>query len=143
MEDIENSTTVRDYVQALQKSPSPENDAELEQLADKIGRVLASMHSSDIIHGDLTTSNMLLRQPETASEVILIDFGLSQISSLHEDKGVDLYVLERAFLSTHPNTEEVFARVLKVYEQTYKKSAEVIKKLDEVRMRGRKREMIG
>jgi tRNA A-37 threonylcarbamoyl transferase component Bud32 len=35
----------------------------------------------------------------------LIDFGLSYMSHLPEDKAVDLYVLERAFLSTHPNTE--------------------------------------
>ena len=53
-----------------------------------------------MIH-DLTTSNMLLRDSE---DIVLIDFGLSYISSLVEDKGVDLYVLERAFLSCHPNT---------------------------------------
>ena len=57
--------------------------------------------NSDVIHGDLTTSNMLLRDSE---DIVLIDFGLSYISSLVEDKGVDLYVLERAFLSCHPNT---------------------------------------
>lgn len=37
----------------------------------------------------------------------MIDFGLSYTSTLLEDKGVDLYVLERAFLSTHPNTEDL------------------------------------
>lgn len=35
----------------------------------------------------------------------MIDFGLSYQSSLLEDKAVDLYVLERALLSSHPNTE--------------------------------------
>ena len=143
MEDIENSVTVRDFIQKHQKSATSDDQTALEELADKIGKVLASMHSCDIIHGDLTTSNMLLRQPESSSPLILIDFGLSQISSLHEDKGVDLYVLERAFLSTHPNTEELFDRVLKVYGQSYKKSTEVLNKLEEVRQRGRKRVMIG
>ena len=38
---------------------------------------------------------------------VIIDFGLSYVSSLPEDKAVDLYVLERAFLSTHPNSEEM------------------------------------
>ncbi|XP_072013537.1 EKC/KEOPS complex subunit Tp53rkb-like [Amphiura filiformis] len=143
MEDIQDSVTVRDFIRRLQKSTSPDDQTALQELADKIGSVLASMHSCDIIHGDLTTSNMLLRQPESSSPLILIDFGLSQISTLHEDKGVDLYVLERAFLSTHPNTEELFERVLKVYGQSYKKSADVLKKLEDVRQRGRKRVMIG
>ena len=42
----------------------------------------------------------------------VIDFGLSFQEGVAEDKGVDLYVLERAFLSTHPNTETLFAEVI-------------------------------
>ena len=42
----------------------------------------------------------------------MIDFGLSFQEGVAEDKGVDLYVLERAFLSTHPNTEKLFAEVM-------------------------------
>lgn len=57
--------------------------------------------------------------------------------------GVDLYVLERAFLSTHPNSEAVFKVILDSYKNTYKGSKEVIAKLDDVRLRGRKRTMVG
>ncbi len=32
---------------------------------------------------------------------VIIDFGLSTTSTVAEDKGVDLYVLERAFISAH------------------------------------------
>ncbi len=32
---------------------------------------------------------------------MIIDFGLSTTSTVAEDKGVDLYVLERAFISAH------------------------------------------
>ena len=46
---------------------------------------------------------------------ILIDFGLSYQSTLIEDKAVDLYVLERAFNSTHPESEPMFAKVLEAY----------------------------
>ena len=46
---------------------------------------------------------------------VLIDFGLSYHSSLIEDKAVDLYVLERAFASTHPDSEPLFAAVLNAY----------------------------
>ena len=146
MEDFVNSVTVREYIEDFQRrSASLE---ELFQLAETIGKILARMHSSDVIHGDLTTSNMLLRQQSSDSKfltlsIILIDFGLSQISGLAEDKGVDLYVLERAFLSTHPDTEEAFEKVLSTYRKSYKKSDEVLNKLDEVRQRGRKRVMVG
>lgn len=110
-----------------------------------MGQILAKMHDEDVIHGDLTTSNMLLRRSGEQAEynLVLIDFGLSYISALPEDKGVDLYVLEKAFLSTHPNTEEVFEKLLKSYASSSKKSLAVIKKLDEVRLRGRKRSMVG
>jgi len=58
--------------------------------------------------------------------------------------GVDLYVLERAFLSTHPNTEQLFKLVLKAYKHAYGgNSKDTFAKLDEVRLRGRKRTMVG
>ncbi|KAM4622970.1 EKC/KEOPS complex subunit TP53RK [Discoglossus pictus] len=137
LEDIEGSITVRDYIISIK------DDCKLYDLAEKIGQLLARMHDEDVIHGDLTTSNMLLRSPFDELNLVLIDFGLSFISALPEDKGVDLYVLEKAFLSTHPNTEEVFKALLKSYSTTSKKSGPVIKKLDEVRLRGRKRSMVG
>lgn len=132
---------MRDHIASTQSC----KELELERLAERVGQILAKMHDEDVIHGDLTTSNMLLRRgPEDGeSELVLIDFGLSCISALPEDKGVDLYVLEKAFLSTHPNTEELFEKLLKSYAASSKKSAAVIKKLDEVRLRGRKRSMVG
>ena len=45
----------------------------------------------------------------------MIDFGLSYVSTLAEDKAVDLYVLERAFASTHPDSEPLFTSVLTAY----------------------------
>ncbi|XP_043841392.1 EKC/KEOPS complex subunit TP53RK [Dromiciops gliroides] len=141
LEDIEESLTVRDYIQSIQKT---ETDPEkLSLLARKIGKVLAQMHDEDVIHGDLTTSNMLLKLPIEQLNLVLIDFGLSFISALPEDKGVDLYVLEKAFLSTHPNTETLYQDLLKSYSSESKKSGPVLKKLDEVRLRGRKRSMVG
>lgn len=84
-----------------------------------IGSELAKMHLADIIHGDLTTSNMMLRHPsstaDSKTQLVLIDFGLSYQSNLTEDKAVDLYVLERAFSSTHPDSEPLFASILASY----------------------------
>ncbi|KAI5122253.1 hypothetical protein M0805_007118 [Coniferiporia weirii] len=118
-----------------------------------IGVQLAKMHRADVVHGDLTTSNMMLQKRrqkpfgtdgESSAELVLIDFGLSFVSSLAEDKAVDLYVLERAFASTHPDSEPLYASVLKAYaEESGKNWKAVSKKLDEVRLRGRKRSMVG
>lgn len=95
-----------------------------------IGRQLAIMHEADIIHGDLTTSNMMLRPASAPAskdspvqvdldhdEVVLIDFGLSSVSAFAEDKAVDLYVLERAFASTHPASESLFQTILDSYAE--------------------------
>lgn len=143
LEDIIHSVTVKDHIASAQASE--QNPQDLQTLADKIGETLAQMHDEDVIHGDLTTSNMLLVSgaEDQNMKLVLIDFGLSYISALPEDKGVDLYVLEKAFLSTHPKTETLFERLLKSYTASSKKSSVVLKKLDEVRLRGRKRSMVG
>lgn len=85
----------------------------IQSVAEKIGKVVASCHASDLIHGDLTTSNILFS--ETLSEAVLIDFGLAQVSAMTEDKAVDLYVLERAISSTHPEASELFPLILEAY----------------------------
>ncbi len=75
----------------------------------------------------------------------MIDFGLGFSEGSPEDKGVDLYVLERAFLSTHPNMEKEFAEVLVGYKSKLNKADRriVVDKYEEIRMRGRKRTMVG
>ena len=63
---------------------------------------------------------------------VLIDFGLAYMSTLVEDKAVDLYVLERAFSSTHPQSEPLFAGVLKAYETKMGKEwAAISRRLDD------------
>lgn len=46
---------------------------------------------------------------------MLIDFGLASQATLPENYAVDLYVLERAFASTHPASEGMYAGVLEAY----------------------------
>ena len=76
----------------------------------------------------------------------VIDFGLGYVEGSVEDKGVDLYVLERALISTHPFAEFMFDEILNTYksEMKDKKSRqEIVRKYEEIRMRGRKRDMLG
>jgi TP53 regulating kinase-like protein len=76
-------------------------------------------------------------------DVVLIDFGLAGQSSSEEDRAVDLYVLERAFGSTHPRAEKFFEEVLEGYKVAYKGAGVTLRRLEDVRLRGRKRSMIG
>jgi len=173
--------TVRDVlVEGGKRGRGREGDVDAERWVDgvgelmgKIGRAVGRMHEVGVCHGDLTTSNMMLRPLEISQmdgaitggdavdgnvtdgwrvdsaggelkgEIVLIDFGLAGQSLQDEDKAVDLYVLERAFGSTHPEAEEGFQKVLKAYGESYKGAKVVLKRLEDVRMRGRKRSMLG
>ncbi|CAK8996775.1 Calcium-dependent protein kinase 2 (PfCDPK2) [Durusdinium trenchii] len=109
-----------------------------------LGQVIAKLHNADITHGDLTTSNVLLRSKDSA--LVLIDFGLARAQASVEDKAVDLYVLERAFSSTHPGSESLFTQVLDSYSATLAPASDrekVLAKFRQVQQRGRKRAMIG
>ncbi|PCH38314.1 hypothetical protein WOLCODRAFT_66326, partial [Wolfiporia cocos MD-104 SS10] len=139
---------------AYDDDPADDADQEIEEepllqyedVMQMIGTEIAKMHQADIIHGDLTTSNMILRHPSSRKglQLVLIDFGLAYTSTLVEDKAVDLYVLERAFASTHPASEPLFASVLKAYQSKMGRDwTAVSKRLDDVRLRGRKRSMVG
>jgi TP53 regulating kinase-like protein len=124
----------------------------LKALMGRLGSAVARMHGVGIIHGDLTTSNLMLKGAASndladdkilEGEVVLIDFGLASQSTAEEDRAVDLYVLERAFGSTHPRAESLFSELLSGYGKSFKGANIVLKKLEEVRMRGRKRSMLG
>ncbi|KAJ3663962.1 hypothetical protein Zmor_008175 [Zophobas morio] len=145
MEHFENSIVVKDFISSVSEEVA-------NKLACKVGAALGKMHASNIIHGDLTTSNMLLVNKNNQAvyeelkdlDLIFIDFGLSHIESSAEDKGVDLYVLERALISTHSLAKSIFEQVLDGYKSEYKSGfKEVFIKLEEVRARGRKRTMVG
>lgn len=130
-----------------------EDDVELKDLMRRMGTAVGTMHKVGIVHGDLTTSNLMLNPPPPSEEangekllggeVVIIDLGLASGSQSEEDRAVDLYVLERAFGSTHPRAECIFHELLDAYRGTFKQAPGVLKKLEDVRMRGRKRSMLG
>jgi TP53 regulating kinase-like protein len=135
------------------------DNAPLVSLMRRIGAAVAKLHRCGVVHGDLTTSNMMLRPhrkdranghgsgDERAAllegDIVLIDFGLATQSTSEEDRAVDLYVLERAFGSTHPRAERLLEQMLQAYAETFKQAGPVLRKLADVRMRGRKRSMLG
>ncbi|KAK1373055.1 Non-specific serine/threonine protein kinase [Heracleum sosnowskyi] len=114
---------------------------EMADIAMQIGDAIAKLHDGGVAHGDLTTSNMLIRS--ATNQLVLIDFGLSFTSTLPEDKAVDLYVLERALLSMHSSCGNVMDQILAAYRKSSKQWSATFNKLAQVRQRGRKRTMIG
>jgi len=125
MEEIE-GMRVKD---ALEQMP----EEEARKVCEKIGAVAGRLHMSDIVHGDLTTSNMLLE----GDRIVVIDFSLGSRSSELEDKGVDMHLLEEAFHSAHYRRSELYATVKDSYVKTYPGGADVLKKVKEIEKRGR------
>lgn len=93
------------------------------------GEMISLLHKHNIIHGDLTTMNILV----TDEKLYLIDFGLSYISHKVEDKMTDLYTYIKAVECVH--SEEYVKDIYKGYEL----NEEEEKKLDEIKRRGRKK----
>lgn len=118
------------------KSPTDEKAAKAMR---EMGSIVARLHENEIIHADLTTSNFMLHE----GTVHVIDFGLSFVSSMDEDKAVDLYVMERAFASSHPGLEPLFEVAMQAYVEGSPRAPQTLKRLKKVRARGRKRSMVG
>jgi Kae1-associated kinase Bud32 len=105
-------------------------------LCKKIGISIGRLHKNNVIHGDITTSNMIYQD----GKIHFIDFGLGEINSEIETKGVDLHVLMEAIESAHSKFSNFFKYVLDGYKSEYKDDAGlVIKKIDEIVKRGRYR----
>lgn len=109
---------------------------ERESICRLIGENIAWLHNGNIIHGDITTSNMILFN----DRIYFIDFGLGEINNEIEAKGVDLHVLMEAIESTHSKYADYFKFVLEGYKKELIEDANlVINKIEEIVKRGRYR----
>ena len=110
------------------------SNEEVSELAKKIGEQVGKLHKNSLIHGDLTTSNMILRE----NKIYLIDFGLSNSSSRLEDQGTDLAVLKEAFKSTHFRRMELLWQSFKEgYLSKNDEGDKVLNVLKNIEKRGR------
>ncbi len=109
--------------------------SDFESLSREIGRKVACLHNNNIIHSDLTTSNIILKNE---NEIYFIDFGLSFFSHKVEDMAVDLHLLKEALESKHYRIwEKCFEKIVDGYKQESKHGELVIKRLSVVEKRGR------
>jgi len=107
-----------------------------ESYVREAGREIGRLHTACIMHGDLTTSNMILRRND--GRCVLIDFGLAQATSEIEQRGVDIHVFFQTLESTDPkNAVGLKAAFAGGYAETFAGADDVISREHEIELRGR------
>lgn len=99
------------------------------EILKKIGKEIRKLHDSGIIHGDLTTANIILKN----NEPFFVDFGLGFFSHKEEDKAVDIYLFKQVIEAKHYNFSEEFKHIL----EGYLADNSFARRLDKIGQRGR------
>jgi len=139
MVDVADATIIMEFVKGKQVKQVLDDlsTRERHQLCRHMGKLIGRLHSHGIIHGDLTTSNMILTP---YNRVVFMDFGLSEWSKELEARGVDLHLMKRALQSTHFRyAKECFTAVMEGYAETLGDAGakSVLEKIGEIERRGR------
>jgi len=139
MVDVAEANIIMEFVEGKQVKEVLDHVSSEERLSlsSLIGRMIGRLHKHGIIHGDLTTSNMILTP---YGKVVFVDFGLSERSVELEPKGVDLHLMKRALQSTHyKHAKECFKAVINGYAEAVgkEKAKKVTAKIREIEKRGR------
>ncbi|MBW1839533.1 MAG: Kae1-associated serine/threonine protein kinase [Deltaproteobacteria bacterium] len=112
------------------------NPKERETVYKGIGEALGKLHTAGIVHGDVTTSNMILKD----GKVFVIDFGLGKTSKRIEDYAVDLYVLMEALKAAHFKIlDSAWAGIVKAYKYNNTNAEQVLKRFQDIDKRRRYR----
>jgi TP53 regulating kinase-like protein len=139
MVNVKKATIIMEFIKGKLVKQLLDNISESQRsnLCIAIGESIGRIHSSGIIHGDLTTSNMI---QTSQGKIFFVDFGLGEKSKELEARGVDLHLMKRALQSTHFRfAEECFNIVVKGYSEIL--DAEIVKKvlakIKQIERRGR------
>jgi TP53 regulating kinase and related kinases len=139
MVNVPESSIIMEYIEGQQVKQllNKVSKADRHDLCVKIGESIAQLHSHGLIHGDLTTSNMI---QSTDGKIFFVDFGLGEKNTELEAQGVDMHLMKRALQSTHYQFwEECFQSVLCGYTSVLgiEKAEKVYEKIREIERRGR------
>jgi TP53 regulating kinase and related kinases len=139
MVDVPEASIVMEYVagQQVKGLLNIVDEDQRNRVCMKIGESIGKLHFHGLIHGDLTTSNMI-QTPE--GKIYFVDFGLGEKNSELEAQGVDLHLMRRALQSTHfmfwePCFRSVFCGYAK--SVTLEVAEKVYEKICEIERRGR------
>jgi TP53 regulating kinase-like protein len=137
--DVKNATIIMEYIDGKQIKELLEETSgtERQRLCFEIGGLVGKLHEYGVIHGDLTTSNIILDQ---GGKIYFIDFGLGEKTKEIEARGVDLHLMKRALQSTHFRfaaecLDAVFEGYCNILETEVSKRA--LDKIEEIERRGR------
>jgi TP53 regulating kinase-like protein len=140
--DPQNATIIMRYIEGekLKNIIDTLDTIKKEKFFKDIGSMVAILHKNGHVHGDITTSNLIVSKKET---IFLIDFGLHEYSDTIEDKSVDLHLFKRVLISSHGNDYKFcFNAFLEGYRSEYEKEdlnegKYIIKNVDAIETRGR------
>jgi TP53 regulating kinase-like protein len=137
--DMKNAVITMEFVEGKQVKQvlASVSRKERQDLCFKMGELIGKLHGHGVIHGDLTTSNMILN---VEGKVFLVDFGLGEKNMELEARGVDLHLMKRALQSTHYLfAEECFKNVMIGYSSVLgtEEARKVLGKIREIERRGR------
>ncbi|MET1123817.1 MAG: Kae1-associated kinase Bud32 [Archaeoglobaceae archaeon] len=124
--DVEGDTIVMERVKGVVA-----RDCMSVELSREIGRLLAKMHSANIVHGDVTPANIIV-----GDRVYFIDFGLAYFDTEVEPKGVDLHVYIESLKAGFDNWEKLAEAFVEGYLEAGG-SEEVVERAREIDTRGR------
>jgi TP53 regulating kinase-like protein len=137
--DVKNALIVMEYVDGkqLKQLLNEVSNDERNRLCRQVGELVGRLHKYGIVHGDLTTSNMIYTRD---GKIFFVDFGLGEKTKDVEAMGVDLHLMKRALQSTHYKfADECFRNVIEGYSKVL--DAETVKnvldKVEEIEKRGR------
>jgi N6-L-threonylcarbamoyladenine synthase/protein kinase Bud32 len=99
----------------------------------RAGATVGRLHTAGIVHGDLTTSNIMVRD----GRCVLIDFGLAHVSPEIEARGVDVHVFFQTLESTSPDYPTLKAAFIEGYGAEFDGWKDVIEREEEIERRGR------
>ncbi|MEM5801775.1 MAG: KEOPS complex kinase/ATPase Bud32 [Candidatus Aenigmatarchaeota archaeon] len=137
--DEKNHKIIMEFIDGMRIKEFLENYSEkdikdIKTIFVEIGKSIGKLHSNKIIHGDITTSNMILRD----SKIYFIDFGLGEFSNRIEDMAVDLNLLYEALRATHYKILDfAWQFIIKGYKEEYKDAEKVLKQMEEIEKRAR------
>jgi TP53 regulating kinase-like protein len=136
--DLNNYSILMDFIEGTQLKLIAERlpQKRLVEICQRFGRSIAQLHQGGVVHGDPTTSNVIV---DNHLRLWLVDFGLSEMNATVEMKGVDLHLIRRALETTHWDKQELMLNAtIEGYIDTIGEDAEeTLSRMNEIRERGR------
>lgn len=139
MVDPERTEIIMSYIDGTPlKSLMPKMEADhasIKRTFLAIGEAVGRLHRGGMVHGDLTTSNIIVR----GGDAFFIDFGLGEYTVSLEARGVDLHLMRRTLESSHHGVSEpAYTAFTEGYSSVMGEDARnVLHRVGEIRRRGR------